>query len=234
MLLDDVAHVVDGDEDALQAEPEEVEDQPLDDRPAGDRDHRLGQVVGERAKAHALTAGHDDRPIRASHGLQELLEQVETDWTSIGIDNGHGIDSTGAHEFQRGRAAIFRRHREVAAGQHRRDGVLEIRSAQEGAAQVAVRDDAGQAPVRVHGEGDPGGTAIHRGHRITKGRVFGDEVGVKGAGHEEGSWARAGMPTTVAPGPIDSTTTAPIPTTAPAPISMWSRTRAPRPMNACS
>ena len=42
------------------------------------------------------------------------------------------------------------------------------------------------------------------------------------------------MPTTVAPGSIDSTTTAPIPTTAPAPISMWSRTRAPRPMNACS
>ena len=157
--------------------------------PAGDRDHRLGQVVGQRAKAHALAAGHDDRPVRADHGLQELLEQVEADGTAVGVDDGHGIDAAGAHQLQGGRAAIARRHRQVAAGQDRRDGVREVRAAEERAAQVAVRDDAGQAAVRVDGERDAGGATIHGGHRIAEGRALGDEVGVEGAGHGTGSCA---------------------------------------------
>ena len=235
VLLDDVAQVVDGDEDSLEPEPDEVEDQPLDDGPTGDRDHRLGQVLGQRTKAHALAAGHDDRPVRPDDGLQELLEQVEADGTAVGIDDGDGIDAASAHELQRGRAAIASGSRtgsggsgRVATGSWRSVPPSRARRRSPSVTTPVRRPSASTASaIRAA----PRSTAAIASRTVPRLR---DEIGIEGAAHGPGSWRRAGMPTTVTPGSIDSTTTAPIPTTAPAPISMWSRTRAPRPMKARS
>ncbi len=167
VLLDDVAEVVDRDGDAGDPGADEVEHDPLEDRPAGDPQHRLRDRLGQRSEADALAAGHDHRPVRRARPARG------THAAGGGPTGRPSSSRTGMASIRRARISSRtsarpspdRTETNVRVEDRSERGV-EVRPGQERAPQVAVGDDPDQAAVGVHGQGDLAGAGVERLHRV--------------------------------------------------------------------
>ncbi len=62
VIFDHLPEIADAEEDPPHAMADQQLYQVLEDRPVADRQHRLGDRLGQLAEALALAAGHDHRP----------------------------------------------------------------------------------------------------------------------------------------------------------------------------
>ena len=194
VILDEVAQVVHRHRDPLDPEADAVQDESLDDRASGDREHRLGQVLGQRSQPHAAAAGHDHGPVRARDRLEELLEEMEADRPAVAVDDGDRVDPARAHELEHGRAVVLRPDRQEGPRQHGLDRIRQGDAAQQRAAEVAVGHDPGQPTLAVDREGDPARAPVDGGHRLAHGGAGGDEIRVERRTHRSGGDAQHAAP----------------------------------------
>ena len=190
MRLDDVGEVVDGDEDAGDPEPDQVQDDALEDRAPGDAQHRLGHRVGQRAQPRALATGHDHGPVGPRCRLEERVEEVQGYRSTGVVEDGDRVDPPGPHQVQRvdpGRAGL-ERDEVVVEGDLQR--ALERGAVEQRAADVAVGGQTGETAVGLDRERDPAGAQVERAHGV------GDRAGTG----DEGSLQRFSHRSTPAPG----------------------------------
>ena len=183
VILDDVAQVVHRDRDAGDARPHEVQDRPLEDRPAGDAQHRLGDGLGQRPQPDALAAGHDHGVGRALDRDEERVQQVEPDRPAVAIEDRDRADPPGPHELEDLGPALARSDRHEVAVQERVDEVVQGRPGQQGPAQVAIGDDPDQPAVAVDAQGDLVRAGVEGLHGIADRAVGRDDAGLEAVGH---------------------------------------------------
>ena len=123
-------------------------DEDLEQRLAAHAQQWLGHVVGERAQAAAVAAGHQHRRVRHRDRAQEVVEQQDVDEPAGGIDHRKVTESALLHERERLGARDAGRRRDRLAVHQLGDAAVDGDPAEEAAPDVAVGDDADQAPAR--------------------------------------------------------------------------------------
>ena len=175
---------------------------------------------------------------RLSRGdvAQERVQQVQRDRAARGVERRGSRRSGGprirSSTSTRDLAGV--RRRRTAVQDTAPSGSSRPRPREQGAAEVAVGGDADQPAVRRR----PRARSRRRRGRSACERVADRGVAPGRCSRASSSvtrrhLGRAGTPSTVAPSGTSATTTAPIPTVAPAPIAMWSRTARPEADRTC-
>ena len=228
------AEVVDREEDPGDPEADEVQHDPLEDRPAGDPEHRLGDGLGQRPEPAALAAGHDDRPVRcAETGSRNSCSRCSP--TGRPSPSRTGIASIRRARMSSSTSARpstgVRRTRTLGLSE-RLDGLVEGRAAQQRPAQVAVGDDADQPPVVRRRPARSRRRPCRAPHRVA------DRAAVRGTRQASQRVSHSAASTLGAGGDADDhgarrrrrrRPRRPCRRSAPSPTVMWSRTRAPSP-----
>ena len=96
---------------------DEVEDDPLEDRPAGDPEHRLGDGVRQRPQPTPWPPAMTTAQFVASDGLEELVEQVQAGRAAVRVDHRDRADPAGAHQLDRLGTALALAHGDECAGE---------------------------------------------------------------------------------------------------------------------
>ncbi len=111
VLFDHLRQVIDGEEDAADAEADEVENDAFQDGAARHLDHRLGKGIGQGSEALPASARHDDGPVRPRHRADDLAQQVQAGEPALRVDDGNLAQAAGAHEVEHLGAAGIGRNR---------------------------------------------------------------------------------------------------------------------------
>ena len=165
--------VVGGDVEVADAGLLELVDDQLQQRPVAHRQHRLGQVGGQRAQAGAESARHHHGRHRRLVLAQQVAEQRQPGHATGGVEerdlahrvlvhqaqqSGVGAAGGGGH---RRRPGVERRPLEQIA--HRQ---VDVDVGEDGAPDVAVGEGAEQAPLVVDDQRDPGRAAVDDGDGV--------------------------------------------------------------------
>ena len=143
MLLDQVPEVVDGQQDAADAAADQVQHDAFQDRPPGDRQHRLGNLVGERTEPAASAAGHHHRPAVPLRAADHAGAAVQAEQMPFTVDDRDLLERAGAHEIEDLGSAAGRLHRHGRRLRQRRGRGVQV---------VPVEHRAQRLPLPHHPE----------------------------------------------------------------------------------
>ena len=144
VFLDHVREIAHREVDLGDAVPDEVQDDAFEDRTPGDAEHRLGNGLGQRSKAHATPAGHDHGRRVPGDGLQELVEKVQADRPAGVVDDGDRADRHGPASAPALPLGLSHVDTDESRRQDGSQQVVESRTVQQRSADVAVGQDADQ------------------------------------------------------------------------------------------
>jgi len=141
MIDDHVGQIVDGDRDVDEALVGETPQNDLKQWDAADRQHGLGNILGQWVQALASAAGHENDWSGGMGAMPQVLGREDIDETTVGIHNRHVPDRVLRHVLKNRRLAGSRRD-ESGTGVHDvGDGRIEVDSGENPATDVPVGDE---------------------------------------------------------------------------------------------
>ena len=235
MVLDDLREVADrevdpGDPDARRGGARSARGSGAR-RPAASAWERTRSAVA----AHAPPAGHHDGPCLPGDRLEELVEQVQPDGPAGMVDDGDRADRAGPASAPAPRLVPpGHRPARTSRRQERGQRVVERRAGEQRPADVAVGHDADEHPTWSTASAIRRAPTVEREHRVAQRPAGRPDMRRRRRSRDvPGRCDRErrvrGRRRRSPPARTSASTTAPIPTVAPAPTSTWSRTAAPSP-----
>ena len=187
VVFDQVAQVVDGENEVAEALVPGALQDVLQHGLAGHGQQGLGAVFGVGPQPGALAAGHDDHEVRTGTGrgqVAEFVPQVQAQQAALGVHHRQLQQFVGAHEMGDGVAVKARGDHEGVAVDEGVDRAVQVEPAQQAAADVAVSEGTDEAARRVHDQGDAQGGVVEDLDGLAQAGTGGDQGAAPGLGGE--------------------------------------------------
>ncbi len=149
MLAHHITLVVHRNVKILETLLHQILDDDLQDRPAGDAEHRLRGVVSEGAQPLSATTGHQENRIGTLRNQQRFFQGPQGNNAAFGVEDRHlPADVPPHHVDNRGRIVVRVRDTRLAVHDRRSD-IGNLHAAQQTAPHVAVSHGSQQPSIVV-------------------------------------------------------------------------------------
>ena len=129
-----------------------MQHEPLQDRPAGDRQHRFRNVIGQRGEPDPSATRHDDRDVVPLTSPGKPAFGVDRDDSPLLVDNRYVPQAQGPHQIDHLGPAHLRLGRDPGVFDERIRRRLEAGAGEQGPADLAFADRADQSAGRIGDE----------------------------------------------------------------------------------